>query len=59
MANGYVIVKVMKDLDGKPTSNFVGIAGVSASKENAVKVAKEKSAKSHNYVYIVVTVKKY
>ena len=56
---GYAIVKVMKSLNGQPTSTLVDVVGIATTKDSALKIAMEKSSKSYNYVYLIKKVKRY
>lgn len=56
---GYAIVKVIKDLGGGPTDVLVDVVGYSSTKEMALRVAKAKTDKSYNYVYLIKKVRRY
>ena len=56
---GYAIVKVMKGLDFRPTNVLVDVVGIATTRDAADKIAKAKSEKSYNYVYLVKKVYRY
>lgn len=56
---GYAIVKVMKSLNGQPTSTLVDVVGIATTKDMAIQIANEKSKKSYNYVYLIKKVRRY